>query len=244
MRCVALAAMGVLAGAASGQIFDPDPRYTIYIEVDRPVLEPGETAQILMRAGFDSDVDHSMHLVLTNLHWGPGPVQFEELRLIAPMATLCLGSPFPAGGCSAGEVGPEGVEGIAAGQIQFGGGASIYSNPNDPIDFWAARYAAPAAIAEPTIVDLSTRTMAYRLYIEPASSLTVERIDELIEGSATITIVPCRADFNADGATDLFDFLAFMNAFDVGDALADFDFDGELTVFDFLAFQNRFADGC
>jgi hypothetical protein len=54
----------------------------------------------------------------------------------------------------------------------------------------------------------------------------------------------CAADFDGDGALTLFDFLAFQNAFDAGDAAADFDGDGSLTIFDFLAFQNAFDAGC
>ncbi len=55
---------------------------------------------------------------------------------------------------------------------------------------------------------------------------------------------PCLADLDADGSLTIFDFLAFMNLFDAGDAIADFDGDGELTIFDFLAFQTAFDAGC
>ena len=54
----------------------------------------------------------------------------------------------------------------------------------------------------------------------------------------------CRADLDGDGQLTLFDFLAFQNAFDMGDPIADFDGDGDLTLFDFLAFQNEFDAGC
>ncbi|MGD1917099.1 MAG: GC-type dockerin domain-anchored protein [Phycisphaerales bacterium] len=54
----------------------------------------------------------------------------------------------------------------------------------------------------------------------------------------------CVADFNDDGAVNVFDFLAFQNAFDGGDAIADLDADGDLTLFDFLAFQTAFDGGC
>ncbi|MFI4881959.1 MAG: hypothetical protein ACIAQU_05175, partial [Phycisphaerales bacterium JB064] len=40
----------------------------------------------------------------------------------------------------------------------------------------------------------------------------------------------CRADLDGDGALTIFDFLAFQNAFDAGEAIADFDGDGELTI--------------
>jgi len=55
---------------------------------------------------------------------------------------------------------------------------------------------------------------------------------------------PCRVDIDQDGQLTIFDFLAYQNLFDAGDARADFDGDGELTIFDFLLFQNEFAAGC
>jgi len=55
---------------------------------------------------------------------------------------------------------------------------------------------------------------------------------------------PCVADFDGSGVLDLFDFLAFSTAFDMGEARADLDGDGELTLFDFLAFSSAFDAGC
>ncbi|MFI4916083.1 MAG: S8 family serine peptidase [Phycisphaerales bacterium JB060] len=54
----------------------------------------------------------------------------------------------------------------------------------------------------------------------------------------------CRADFDGNGVLDIFDFLAFQNAFASGDLAADFDCDCVLNIFDFLAFQYEFAGGC
>jgi len=51
------------------------------------------------------------------------------------------------------------------------------------------------------------------------------------------------ADLTGDGSLDIFDFLAFQNAFDAGDPLADFDGNCTLDIFDFLAFQNAFDAG-
>lgn len=55
---------------------------------------------------------------------------------------------------------------------------------------------------------------------------------------------PCFADFDGSGDLDIFDFLAFQNAFDAGDLAADCDGDESLTIFDFLCFQNAFDAGC
>ncbi|MEQ9096113.1 MAG: lamin tail domain-containing protein [Phycisphaerales bacterium] len=65
----------------------------------------------------------------------------------------------------------------------------------------------------------------------------LDAIDAILGGA-------CPADFDGDGSLTLFDFLAFSNAFDAGDARADFDGDGSLTLFDFLAFSNAFDAGC
>ena len=54
----------------------------------------------------------------------------------------------------------------------------------------------------------------------------------------------CAADFNDDAALDLFDFLAFFNAFTARDPEADLIADGVFDLFDFLAFQNLFVGGC
>lgn len=55
---------------------------------------------------------------------------------------------------------------------------------------------------------------------------------------------PCLADLDGDGELAIFDFLAFINLYNTGDARADFDGDGELTVLDYLAFQTAFDAGC
>jgi hypothetical protein len=54
----------------------------------------------------------------------------------------------------------------------------------------------------------------------------------------------CYADFTGDGKLDLFDFLAFVNAFNAGDPAADCSKDGALDLFDFLCFTNGFNAGC
>jgi hypothetical protein len=72
-------------------------------------------------------------------------------------------------------------------------------------------------------------------------------IDGLDRGAVDIfdlSCFVCVADLDLDGTLTIFDFLAFANLFQDGDAQADFDGDGELTIFDFLAFQTAFDAGC
>ncbi|MFI4916081.1 MAG: GC-type dockerin domain-anchored protein [Phycisphaerales bacterium JB060] len=76
----------------------------------------------------------------------------------------------------------------------------------------------------------------------PNDSVTEAGIDAFsifVDGGSA-----CRADFDGNGELDIFDFLAFQNAFGAGDLAADFDGNGTLDIFDFLAFQNEFAAGC
>lgn len=80
--------------------------------------------------------------------------------------------------------------------------------------------------------------------VDPDTGLMTLRVD-LGEGMPQgLDSIPCPADFNDDGKPDIFDFLAFQNAFDSGNPGADYDGDGQLTLFDFLAFQNAFSRGC
>lgn len=54
----------------------------------------------------------------------------------------------------------------------------------------------------------------------------------------------CYADIDGNGALDLFDFVAFTNAFNAGQAAGDCDGDGAFDLFDFLCFTNAFNVGC
>jgi len=55
---------------------------------------------------------------------------------------------------------------------------------------------------------------------------------------------PCYPDMNGDGKLDLFDFLAFVNAFNTQDKSANCVDDKTLDLFDFLCFVNAFNQGC
>jgi hypothetical protein len=54
----------------------------------------------------------------------------------------------------------------------------------------------------------------------------------------------CYPDLTGDGVLDLFDFLAFVNAFNAADPSADCTGDGIFDLFDFLCFVNAFNAGC
>lgn len=52
------------------------------------------------------------------------------------------------------------------------------------------------------------------------------------------------ADFNADGATDFFDYLDFVGALDVNDPTADYNGDTQIDFFDYLDFVSDFSRSC
>jgi len=54
----------------------------------------------------------------------------------------------------------------------------------------------------------------------------------------------CRADMDANGVLNIFDFLAFQTAYGNGNMGADFTGDGFLNIFDFLLFQTEYSNGC
>jgi hypothetical protein len=65
-------------------------------------------------------------------------------------------------------------------------------------------------------------------------------VDNIVFGAAS----GCYPDFTEDGVLDLFDFLAYVNAFNEEDPGADCDESGVLDLFDFLCFVNAFDKGC
>ncbi|MEO1008469.1 MAG: GC-type dockerin domain-anchored protein [Planctomycetota bacterium] len=216
-------------GTAAGALADSDPRYIIHVVVDRPVLEPGETATIELRAGFDSASDWAMSDVFLDLLLDTGGDAFDDFGVLRPMDAVGSDPGVPTG---------RGIEGIIAGQLQF---HNIFADPTDPMAFWRGTYVAPS---EPGVENVHTSTTQFQVYPCRDCVRPLSRMDVLIEEASVLRIVSCRADLDEDGSLTLFDFLAFANAFESGDALADFDFDGELTLLDFLEFQNRFDLGC
>ena len=225
MKTMILIALSVSAVARA-----QSDSYRLELRIDRPILEPGETATVELWAWYN-DRDYWLPAIIrTSVLTGhPSLVGDQELVFLDGPGTL------------AGERTLAGIEGILAGTLCLPCADCQWPQP-DPVTFWRATVTAPDTAFAFDVL-LSTLTTQYEIHgwgCPPPES----RLDELIEGDATIRVVPCRADMDGDGVLTLGDYLAFLNAFDAGEPIADFDFDGELTVFDFLAFQNRFDRGC
>lgn len=102
----------------------------------------------------------------------------------------------------------------------------------------------PGSIAFERDGTLVMAELAFHLWEIDIATGTMTLRTTTTDGPQGLGLVPCIADFNRDGSLDIFDFLAFQNAFDLGLRRADLDGDGILTLFDFLAFQNEFDAGC
>jgi hypothetical protein len=83
-----------------------------------------------------------------------------------------------------------------------------------------------------------------RSVVASARFTLADGFDSYRIGLTTLGESACYADFTGDGALDLFDFLAFVNAFNAGEPGADCIADGAYDLFDFLCFVNQFNAGC
>lgn len=101
-----------------------------------------------------------------------------------------------------------------------------------------------------TISDATTATL--RAQPDPqtysvASTLRFRCIVSNACGSVTsnpATLTVCSTDFNCDGFLDIFDYDAFVTAFETGGTGADFNHDGFADIFDYDNFVTAFENGC
>ncbi|UYV12247.1 MAG: hypothetical protein NCW75_13230 [Phycisphaera sp.] len=164
-----------LAGTALAQ-------YEITIDVENPVLMPGESTVVTLKAGFDPAL-YAMAGIGTGLVVSTGTVGLGDAAVVEPM---------DGPGHSAGSPSSTGYDGIIAGQIHSAS-AGLYADPTNPIAFWEVTYTAPLDVAVSFDVDLSTRTRRYDVYVQRTSSFSESHLIELVEGSATIHVIPAPA---------------------------------------------------
>ena len=164
------AAVLLLAGSALAQ-------YEITIDVENPVLLPGESTTVTLLAGFDAS-RWAMAGVTTDFVTSVGSDGWRDAMRVAPMAGP---------GTSAGMPSATGYDGIIVGQLNF---HDIKADPTNPIAFWSVTYTAPFDAARPLEIELSTLTTKYDVYVHYDSSLSVSHLDDLVEGAATIRVIP------------------------------------------------------
>lgn len=173
MKTAAILAVAGVAAAAAAQ--------SINIDVANPTLNPGESTMVTLSAGYGG-TDYAVAGVGTNFISSVGSTGWSDIALIAPM-----NGPGTSGGAGS----ATGVDGIIAGQLNFPP-AGIYADSSNPIAFWSATYTA-SATGDEGVVDLSTQTSRFDVYVDRMSSLSESRLADIREGAATITVVPAPA---------------------------------------------------
>lgn len=167
------------AAAASAQTVG------LAIDVDQPILEPGQSTTVRLVASFDP-ADYAIAGIATSLHFdglaGELGDAWSGLRLLPPFDGPGTPHTLEAGR----------VRDILAGQLNFPP-AGIYADPTNPIAFFEATFTAPLDAGGGYRVDLLTETLRFDVYVERERALSVSRMDIMAEGAATITIVPAPA---------------------------------------------------
>lgn len=179
---VAVVAAALVSTAGTGVALGQP---AITIEIEEPVLLPGESTTLTMFAGYGRG-DYAVAGLITDLVTSVGSQGWSDADIVQPMDGPGTTPGMPSG---------TGYAGIIAGQLNFPGGAGIYADPTNPIAFWQATYTAPADVPSPFEVDLSTMTTRYEVFTASGSSSSESRLDELIEGAGTITVIPAPASF-------------------------------------------------
>jgi hypothetical protein len=178
-----LAAAGV---ALSAGLAYAQSDSVVSIEIDRPVLMPGESTTVRLWAGFDSGRDFAMGRIATDLLADSGGVDiagaWSDVDLIPPMDWIATTPGVPEAG---------GYSGVVAGQWHWWQ-MPFETDTSDPIAFWEATFTAPTDSGA-FIVDLSTMTILFDVYFGAYSSGTESRLDGLTEGAGRITVVPAPA---------------------------------------------------
>jgi hypothetical protein len=171
---ITTAAVLALAGTALAQ-------YEITIDVENPVLRPGESTTVTLLGGYGG-TDYAVAGLATNFITSVGSEGWSDADLVHPMGFV---------GTSPGVPSPTGYDGIIAGQFQDG--LHFYADPTNPIAFWTVTYTAPLDASAPFDIDLSTMTTKYDVYLSRESATSASRLADLVEGSGTIRVIPAPA---------------------------------------------------
>ena len=178
-----LVAAGVALAAGVAHAQEPGE---VIIEIDQPVLAPGESTTVRLWADYEFGNDFAMGRIATDLLADSGGVQIAEawsdVDLIPPMDWIATTPGLPEGG---------GYAGIIAGQFHWWQDPGA-TDRSDPIAFWQGTFTAPTD-AGPFVVELSTSTTLFDVYIDEFLSRTESRLDGLTEGTGRITVVPAPA---------------------------------------------------
>ena len=178
-RSLGASAVAALASTAAAQVVG------VSIEIDQPVLAPGESTTVRLVASFP-DTDYALAGVALDVLYD---TPIAEPR--SHWSDLCLLPPFDGPGTPH-TLEADRVDGIIAGQLNFPP-AMIYADPTNPIAFWQATFTVPFDADGGYRVDLTTEVTKLDAYIARDSSTSESRLDILVEDSTSIVVVPAPA---------------------------------------------------
>lgn len=154
----------------------------ILIDIEDDTLLPGQSTTVTLWAAWP-DHEYAFARTMTSLETSVGSEGWSDFELIPPMLFV---------GTTPGEASATGVDGIFAWQGNFPPAGSETDRSN-PIEFWRAKYTAPLDVPLPLSIDLATRTTEFEVYFRVWEIETHSYLDELVEGSATIHVIPAPA---------------------------------------------------
>ena len=179
---VAAVAVLAAAGAASAQVEG------WIIDVQDPVLAPvghssglPQSTVITVRAKFDGSTDYAFaagELDFIANEFGIAGTNWTNNALITPFDPL---------GTSPGTLEPDGASDITLGQLHFPA-AGIYAVTSNPVDVWQIEYT--ATDFTPRVIDLSTLTDRFDVYIDSTGLSRSVATGSLMEGAGQIRIIP------------------------------------------------------
>ena len=155
---------------------------SVIIDAEHDTLLPGQSTTVTLWAAWPSS-EYALAGIATDLGITTGTDGWSDWRLADRLR---------APGTSAGAATASGFTGIVAGQVYFPiAGPEI--DLSNPIAFWSATYTAPADVPTAFDIELATITRSLQVYIHPDSSAAREHLPDLVEGSATIHVIPAPA---------------------------------------------------
>jgi hypothetical protein len=154
----------------------------VRIASDKSELLPGESTIVSMYATFPP-TEFAFAAIITDLLSSTGSTGWSDLEVPRELR---------APGWSAGRPTTLGIEQIISAQVYFppAGPWPVLSNP---ILFWQGTYTAPSDVSVPFDLTLATQTTRLDTYFSIDEFGTRSHLDVLIEGEATIHVVPAPA---------------------------------------------------
>lgn len=179
IRTLSITAVAAFAGIAHAQTVG------VTIEIDEPILAPGEFTDVRLVAHFP-DADYAFAGVLLDFAFD-SPIADPRRH----WSNVIVPSPF-----GTGPSGPQVTEsafvGLQASQLHFPP-AGIFGDPSNPITFFEATFTAPDDAGGGYVVDLSTLTDRFDVYLSRDTSTAESRLDLVVEDSASIFVIPAPA---------------------------------------------------